>query len=227
MYWAVIILLIIHLILLIKGLIFPEDHPPKRILYTSVVIKKAEGITGDKLRNGLLSLEDVLEKLIAKDGQKQAKQIIRSKTRKKRKFQKPQVKKKLGKLLGEKGGGRRIPTFVDRHVTLEYKSCLECGQSFFGKKPNDSYDRFLLDLLFEKRGKRLMATHYTIRGHYCDRCNKLKYPKIDAPLKARLGWGLITWLIIKRIARKMAYDAIAAEIIDLCNERISKPTLIR
>ncbi|TFG06034.1 MAG: hypothetical protein EU536_00395 [Promethearchaeota archaeon] len=164
--------------------------------------------------------------MIEREVRRRVKQAISLKNRKKQKVQKFRVKKKLGKPPGGKGGGRRVPAFIDRYEVLAYKSCPDCGFSFYGKKPRDKYDRFLLDLVFEKRGKRLISRHYEIWGHYCERCHKLKYPRIDAPPKARRGWGLITWTLMKRVARKMAYDAIAAEILDLCNEPISKPTLI-
>ena len=228
-YRAVIIVLVLfHNFLLIKMLIFREEYPPK--LVTPPPLEKTrreKELNWDQVKPVFLSSEQAFEKMIEKEVRRRVKQAISSKNRKKQKIQKFRVKKKLGKPPGGKGGGRRAPAFIDRHEVLAYKSCPDCGLSFCGKKPRDKYDRFLLDLVFEKRGKRLISLHYEIWGHYCERCNKLKYPRIDAPPKARLGWGLITWVIIKRVARKMAYDAIAAEILDLCNEPISKPTLIR
>ena len=226
-YRAVVILLIIYFTSLIKKLIFREEYPTKSIPLSLEETRREKEVSWDKMRTAFLSSEEAFAKLIEGEVRRRVKKAISSKNRKKTKIKKFRVHKKLGKPPGGKGGGRRIPAFIDRHVTLEYKSCPDCGQSFRGKKPKDSYDRYLLDLLFEKRGKRLIATHYTIQGHYCDRCEKLKYPRIDAPPKARLGWGLITWAILKRVARNMAFDAIAAEILDLCGEQISKTTLIR
>ncbi|MHA1325590.1 MAG: hypothetical protein ACTSRL_22590 [Candidatus Helarchaeota archaeon] len=139
------------------------------------------------MKTVFLHSEEAFAKLIEKEVRRRVKQAISSKNRKKIKIKECRAHKKRGKPTGGKGGGRRIPSFIDRHVTLEYESCPDCGQSFRGKKPTDSYERYLLDLLFEKRGKRLIATHYTIRGYYCDRCAKLKYPHIDAPPRARLG----------------------------------------
>jgi len=227
-YRAVIILWILYVPFCIKRLIFREEYAPKVVPQQSVEEPQREPkLNWDQMKPVLLSEEQVFEKLIEKEVRRRVKQAISSKNRKKQQIQQFRVKKKPGKPLGGKGGGRRIPAFIDHHEVLAYKSCPACGFSFCGKKPRDKYQRFLLDLVFEKRGKRVIALHYEIWGHYCERCKTLKYPPIDAPPKARLGWGLITWTIIKRVARKMAYDAIAAEILDLCNESISKPTLIR
>ncbi|MHA1325209.1 MAG: hypothetical protein ACTSRL_20650, partial [Candidatus Helarchaeota archaeon] len=227
LFRAVVILLIISVIFLIKMLIFRGEYPIKSMTLSLGETRREKEVSWDKIKTAFLSSEEAFQKMIEKEVRRRVKKAISSKNRKKIKIKECRAHKKLGKPPGGKGGGRRIPSFIDRHVTLEYESCPDCGQSFRGKKPTDSYDRYLLDLLFEKRGKRLIATHYTIRGYYCDRCAKLKYPRIDAPPRARLGWGLITWTLIKRVARNMAFDAIAAEILDLCGEQISKTTLIR
>lgn len=226
-YGTVILLLSIQFILFIKTLIVRKEYQIQLFNGQQSEAKGGEIRTDKEKMNPILvySSESV-EKIIETEVRRRVKEQISAKKSQRQKVKQSCVAKKLGKPVGGKGGGRQRPAFIDRQETVTYKSCPDCGQSFQGKKPRDKYDRYLLDLIFADRGKYLIAIRYEIWGHYCKQCNKIQYPKIDAPPQARMGWGLITWVIIKRVCRHLSFDAIAADLIDLCQEKISKTTLI-
>jgi len=226
---AVIILcLFLYLTFLIKLFVFRREYPlpPAILAQEEAQSKETEGAR-EQLKLVCAYSPEIFEHWVEKEVQRRVKKQINSKKKRKKAVKKLGSKKKMGKPIGGRGAGRPIPSWIDRRETLEYERCPDCGHSFQGEKPHDTYYRYLLDLIFEERAKRLIAIQYEIRGHYCEVCKRTKYPKIDAPPKARLGWGLITWVIIKRVCRKMTFEAIAADLIDLCQEKISKTTLIQ
>lgn len=222
---AVILQLIITLIIFIKKLVLSQKYHLTRYLKDKLDENKSRKLK--KAQDQEIYKQESLEKIERKVGKETYKEQVKNKKVKiKEKNKKINHIDRKGKPKGSKGGGRRNPSYYDRYETLEYKKCPDCNQAFQGKRPRDTYFRFLTDLIYEKRGKRLIVTKYEIRGHYCEKCKKIKYPKIDAPPKARMGWGLITWVIIKRVCRKMSFDWIISDLVDLCSEKISKTTFI-
>jgi len=139
---------------------------------------------------------------------------------------KGKIEKKIGKPKGGRGGGRKRPTRIDRRELVSYKKCPICGESFAEKKPRIFYTRCVTDMVFQEKGLCVENTEYTIKGYKCNHCNTVRTSPFKVRAGGRSGYGMITYVIMKRIGHRLSYDIIVQDLIDFFNELISKTSLI-
>jgi transposase len=136
-------------------------------------------------------------------------------------------KKKIGKPVGGKGGGRKRPTRIEREVSVVLEACPNCRESFAGRRPHDSYDRCVTDMVFLDNGLVVENTKYIIHGYKCKTCQKVRFPRIDsAPKGGRFGYGMITYVLMNRGELHLSYDTIVHMLKVFFHISISKTTLI-
>jgi len=225
-FLTITLLLIIYSIKLIKELVVPKEY-----LSTSNEVKLEEsgGIKEnfDKNEHYFLSnYENTLEKIEEEVKIGKYKSRIKNRKKKLKIPLKNKVIKKIGKPIGAKGGGRKRPTRIDRKLSISLQKCPKCGESFQGRRPHSSYKRYLTDMTYLKRGPQIENTEYEIIGHECHHCGKVRFPRVDAPPKGRFGYGMITYVLTKRVCYKMPYDSIIKELLEFYGEMITRTTLI-
>jgi len=224
---AVTLLLIIYSINQIKELIFPREY--SLFLPNEIDLEKQDAIEErvyKKYLSRMSNSDKTLEEIERRVKKERYKKNIKTNKKKINITPKDKAKKKIGKPKGGRGGGRKRPTQIDRRELISYKKCPVCGESFAKKKPQICYTRVVTDMIFVEKGLYIENTEYTIKGYRCTNCNTDRIPPIKAMTGGRFGYGIITYVIMKRIGHRLSYDIIVQDLMDFFNEPISKTSLI-
>jgi uncharacterized coiled-coil protein SlyX len=81
-------------------------------------------------------------------------------------------------------------------------------------------------MVFQEKGLHVETTEYTITGYRCQHCNTDRIPSIRARKGARFGYGMMTYVLIRRMSHRLSYDKIVQDLLDFFHEPLTKPTLI-
>jgi len=126
---------------------------------------------------------------------------------------------KMGKPVGSRGGGRKRPTVIHQEIDLYPQECDECGTSLAEGTPIFSHDAVMTDLPHEwdeyhhfkvMRLRNIQRNIYRIR---CPQCKKLCSPDLGLFANARIGPGLVAYVISHRIEFGLPYNLIIQDLI--------------